>query len=329
MESVPTLFGHTNRPEWGLAMIVWEREDKRGYLFEDGTLRVLAEPFYRFMQPVDAETPAAGSVLTRLMTRVSSGSVRSARAPSRQFSLSEQLQLFLQQYPDGFTGTWRDQRRGTAAKRPLKRHRDPAIQRAQQRLSRAFLKECSKRGDFATAWNGVVEVLSQTDLVPSSQVNRLKQSTKRADEASLQALEAVLYGDEDLAGRFEAYVACASRLMRQAAPWELTTAILALVHPKDYVCVHSRGFRTQARWSMPELDGGPRVTAAAYAAFSREAQLVCQHLEQSGLTPEDYLDVHDFIEMTTSPSAQSRMHALPRPKKEPSAPDSKDPAAAA
>lgn len=329
MESVPTLFGHTNRPEWGLAMIVWERDDKRGYLFEDGTLRVLAEPFYRFMQPVDADTPAAGSVLMRLMTRASSGSVRSTRVPSRQFSLSEQLQLFLLQYPDGFMETWRDQRRGASAKRPLKRHRDPAIHRAQQQLSRAFLKDCSKRRDFAAAWNAVVTLLSQTDLVPSSQVNRLKQSTKRADEASLQALEAVLFGEEDLAERFETYVTCLNRLMRQAPPWELTTAVLALVHPKDHVCVHSRGFRTQARWSMPELDGGLRVTAAAYAAFSREAQLVCQHLEQSGLTPEDYLDVHDFIELTTSPSAQSRMHALPRPSNKPGAADSKDPAAAA
>src|SRR5690606_26156746 len=50
------VYQHTKRAQWGLAALVWERDGKRGYRFEDGSERVFREGFYHLLEP----RPAVG-----------------------------------------------------------------------------------------------------------------------------------------------------------------------------------------------------------------------------------------------------------------------------
>lgn len=313
-ESTPTLFRHSKRPDWGLAVIAWERDGKRGYLFESGMLRVLAEPFYRLMSPVTKITEADAATLHRLVSQLDVGasglhSSRAAQAPALRFAMSEQLSYFTSEYEDGFEGAWQRSQRGLGAKRRLKRHRDGAIAQAQEDLSPKALQDFVESGDAAGAWKAVAKVVASTDLVPTSQLDLLKKEAGRANVQGVEALAAVLYGDEDLSARFEAYVAALQSVLRKAPSWELVTSVLALVHPKEHVCVRRTSFQTQADWLLPEFKADKRVSALSYSGFSHLAKMVCEQLEQAGLHPSDYLDVHDFIKLTTSPSSQSRMLA--------------------
>ena len=47
------LYRHTKRPEWGVAILAWERGGRRAYQFEDGRLRKFREGYYSLMKPVD------------------------------------------------------------------------------------------------------------------------------------------------------------------------------------------------------------------------------------------------------------------------------------
>ena len=47
------VFEHIKRRDWGLGILAWEKQSTRGYLFENGQLRVMAEEFYSLMREVD------------------------------------------------------------------------------------------------------------------------------------------------------------------------------------------------------------------------------------------------------------------------------------
>src|SRR5688572_12808538 len=49
-----SLFQHASRPEWGGALIAWERDGKRGYQFEDGQLRIFTTGHYYLLEPIAA-----------------------------------------------------------------------------------------------------------------------------------------------------------------------------------------------------------------------------------------------------------------------------------
>ncbi len=310
-QSTPTLFKHSKRPEWGMSVIAWERDGKRGYLFESGMLRVLAEPFYRLMSPLEPTNEVELATLNRLLAQVdSNGSMvptRVSQAPSLRFAMAEQLKYFATEFDEGFGKPWQKKQRGAGAKRRLKRHRNAAIEEAQTELSAEFLLASIEHP--TDAWLKVTDILAATDLVPSAQVEALKAGIPRATEQGVQALHDVLYGEGDLSARFDAYVNALQTLLGKAPNWELCTATLALVCPKEHVCVRRTSFQTQADWLLPEFKADKRVNAVTYGGFSHLAKMVCEQLEQNELPPQDYLDVHDFIKLTTSPSAQSRMLA--------------------
>ncbi len=324
-QPLPTLFKHSKRPSWGLAVIAWERDDKRGYLFENGMLRTLAEPFYRFMVPVEKVDDAGHATLIRLMAQIEvtggAPSVRTSMSPALRFSLADQVAYFRSEYPEGFGGEWLKKVRGAGAKRRLKRHRDAAVAHAQEDLSLEFLQSSATDEGAADVWRKVASVLDQTDLVPTAQVEALRASAERANAQSVNALLGVLYGQDDLSARFDAYVHALEAQLGKAPNWELASAILGLVVPRECVCVRRTSFQTQADWLLPELRSARGVSALTYSAYSHLARTVCEYLEQHDLPPQDYIDVHDFIKLTTTPSAQSRMLTLQRSEGDATEPD--------
>ena len=332
MQQTPALLQHSRRPEWGLAVIAWERDGKRGYLFESGMLRVLAEEFYKFMTPVEQFGEANRATFERLMAQVDTqdSGLMSSRsiAPALRFAMSDQIALFKDQYPDGFGEAWQKKVRGAGAKRRLKRHRDSAITHAQSELSREFLEQCAADNPQA-AWEKVSDVLLATDLVPQAQVTALKSAAaSRATQQGVLALLGALHGEEDFSMRFDAYVGALAEMLRKDPNWELATAPLALINPAENVCVRRTSYQTQADWLLPEFKEGKRVSALTYGGFLHLNKMVTDQLQAADLAPADNLDVHDFIKATTSPSAQSKMLAT-KQATEAAVKTDKDPAAAA
>jgi hypothetical protein len=100
--------------------------------------------------------------------------------------------------------------------------------------------------------------------------------------------------------RFERMVAA----LGSAANWSLATAVAALVHPREHVCVHVTTMRQQAKIFFPDFSVGKKPTYKGYRRYQELARAVFDELTAMGESPRDLLDVRDFIWLTQRPSAR-------------------------
>jgi hypothetical protein len=304
-----TLYRHTKKPEWGTAVIAWERDGKRAYLFDSGMVKVLAEPFYTLMAPVEAESAELAMRLTGHLER-SALSSRTRTAPSVRFSLQQQVDWFADEYPGGFAGeAWEKKARGSSDTRRLKRHRMPAIADAQMKLGAEHLKELSSAGNGADTVRLICDLLSETDLVAAAQLSTLKRKAPKAQPTLPQLIHDLLYSTnpEDTAPLFDDLVTALTQILGSSPSWELSTSLLALVKPGVHVCVRRAAFAKQAEWMMPDANLTKQPSSLGYAGFLRLAHEVNDRLTELGHTPDDLFDVHDFIRFATTTSAQHKM----------------------
>lgn len=309
-EATLTLYRHTKKPDWGTAVIAWERDGKRAYLFDSGMVKVLAEPFYALMAPVMDESSELAARLTGHLERSGSLSQRSRSAPTVRFSLQQQLDWFLDEYPGGFTGeAWEKKARGSGDLRRLKRHRGPAIADAQTKLDAETLKALADAGKPTDTIKLVCDLLFETDLVATNQLDQLKAKAAKAPSELPAVLYSLLHSPnpEDMAPLFDDFVLALTRTLGSSPSWELATSLLALVRPGVHVCVRRASFVRQSEWIMPDLNLTKQPTSLGYAGFLRLAHEVNDKLAEMGHTPDDLFDVHDFIRFATTSAAQHKM----------------------
>lgn len=315
-QALPDFYQHTRRPEWGLAVLAWERDGKRAYLFEGGMLKVLAEPFFELMQPTTEPVENGESIVQRLAKHLEANdairtSTRASLPPS--VSLQDQLGLLRGEYEGDFAGNdWQEKVRGIGQQRRLKRHRNPAVEQARNDLSQAQLEAYGNDKKYVEAWTALVEVMSASDLAPPKQVEALRKRVDRANQQSVEVLSTLLYGDVPFAECFDAFIKELRRVLGATPSWELATAVLTLVHPEVHVCVRKTSFQKQAELRLTSVSNIQRPNSAGYMSCLELATTLQEDLKRAGAKPEDLLDIHDFVKLTTTPSALRRMQAVQR-----------------
>lgn len=317
--TLPKAYRHKKRKEWGLALIAWEQDGKRGYYFEECGMRILAEGFYGLMREVEAPEEDVARLYARLEP-ILERDKRSHRSADKaetaaELSFEDQVGLLLADYPEGFGGSkWQNKHRGQTAGKRLKRHRDAAIAMAQKKLAKQALRAYLDEADFVAVWRDVLDVLQATDLVAKAKLNALKLREGSEVRGLAQATFNLLYKDQAVEERFGTFIAECRRTLSKAVPWELPTALLALVDPAQFVCVSPTSFRQQAKWVLPSLSLSNQPSGKAYLGILELARAVSDRLAAAGQKPKDLFDVYDFIRATTSPSAKKRASALAKAK---------------
>lgn len=316
--SVP-IYRHDKRSDWGAALLTWERDDKRGYLFEDGVHRVIAEPYFHLMRLAPVEQADLSKVfrqqISRMSTSMAAGVLDPSRGATTMFSLDEQAQLLLGLFPEGFAGArWRARHRGVGAKKALKRHRDPCIRGMQEILSPSRLASVVADGSLTKLWTDIVKQLEATDLAPPLEVKVLGQRVDRAERVLAVALLALLdpepCTEDEFRTRFSNYVAALGQWLGRTPSWQLATSLLALHSPTQHVCVHSASLGRQRTWMGDSPIRARKPNAIDYRKALTTAERVERELKQLGQEPADLLDVYDFIRTATTPSAMRRLEAL-------------------
>lgn len=315
--NLPALHQHKKRKEWGLAILAWERPGKRAYLFEDGELRIIAEGFFSLIQEVDRPRSEVEALCMRLGTDLKAihgareAASTTARTSDPVIRFDDQMSFFRSKFPQGFAGDkWTKKQRGKGAKKRLKRHRDAAVEEARQKLSRERLDELLVQLQYRPIWNDVVEVLDNADLVPAAQLKNLDSDVAEDWRALAIAVRDLLWEDGSYEAHFDRFLKTFRATFKKPAPWQLATALSALVHPEEHVCIRPSSFREQAKSMAPRLPMGKTPNASAYARFASMAKTVRDKLESDGLAPRDYLDVYDFVRITLTPKAQKQLRAL-------------------
>lgn len=306
---------HAQRPGWGLAIRVWTRRDLRGYQFEDGQLRTIAEPFEHMMRPVTRpadETARLHEELWKLSGLAQARNERRRGAGGRStcsVSFDEQVALFLVDFPEGFTDpAWLRDMRGAGTGRKSTRHREPAVGLAHSLLGADALAPLMREEEHGLIIARAQKILEACSLVSTSQRAPLTNLLPAKQRAFAVALHEWLHGAEPRERPFGRLVSSLEGPKRPPS-WPLITAFAALVHPADHICIKPSVFVQQAKVLAPGLTLGSRPSHTEYELMNGLAATITEELHSRKLTPKDRLDVHDFIWATIRPAAVTRIES--------------------
>jgi len=312
-EPAPQLVRHTAKPVWGCGALVRNAPTKRSYQFEDGRTRTFKKGFYHLLEPVDLPDNRAEKLADQLIARADDrAEVREAKAEAEPVNTAEvkallekQIGLFLEEFPEGFSGdAWKARYRGDDGRR-LKRHRDPVIEAGQALFSVETIDQHLADDDalaFRDAW---LELLDSTDLVTPARRRALKSA--KVGTAWLESLKDLLHGDGAFPVRFERWIAETERLSDKAATWSLCLAPLALMQPKDHMVIRHSRMKHQLGWVRPGYPLPKRPGAPTYADMRKVVDQIVTALTDAGHEPADLFDVYDFIQLTTTTKAREAM----------------------
>ncbi len=301
------LFRHSRRPQWGLAVVVWERGDKRGFRFEDGSERAFKEGYYDLFEPVPAVGEAA-NVLARLALQVAEAETEASGVPSGP-SLTELVAVFRELYPDGFVDAqWISRRRGDGSRRRAKRHRSAAVEHAASMLSREVLDSALAASDAAGVVQRFVAVMVATDLVTSKQLDSLRKASPTL--ALAQALRDLVHEPDPEGTRFDAVLKLLVRSPGGRPSWQLLSGMRALVDPQQDVCIRPSVFFAAAQTVNRGRARKVSPTGPSYERLVAVARDLRDRIVALGEAPRDMLDVYDFMWDTCRPAAASVLTEL-------------------
>lgn len=300
----PELLRHVKRPQWGLAILAWERGDRRAYQFEDGRLRKFKEGYYDMMQPGESKQRSEEAVIADLQAAIGTTRSTTRKTLKPAASFDEQVELFKSLYPGGFQGEkWTEEHRGTPEGRDLKRHRDPAIAQAREVLAEGEVAAMMAEARYADLRSAVTELLASTSLVSLRHVKTLRGLEEDETERFAEAVAGLLHGEGDFGPRFKVWLKLLRDVLGGKPSWRIATVLPALMEPDRHVVVRHSAFIRQAASIAPTSKYSRRPRARAYRNFRRVARVAHTRLEAADLKPRDLMDVHDFIWATLRDSA--------------------------
>jgi hypothetical protein len=308
----PTLYSHSVRKDWGVGVLAGEKDGKRRYLFENGEERTFASGFDQLMERVERPTPEQQLIFARLQGALA-GRAKNGDDGGKPsgFTLSKQLAKFRESFPAGFSDpSWLEDVRGGANGRVR-----TALAAAEEKLSAKALDSLASNRSPAEAWEVVREVLVASRLVPNAQLAPKQPSGERGLAGAIREL---LHGTGDYDKRFDRFVSTYTAAFGGPPGWELATALSALVHPLDHVCVDAAMFKKQVKAVSAQRSVPARPSGSGYATFLSVARLIANKLAELGEVPRDLMDVRDFIVFTMKPASKAPKPKAARERAEPS-----------
>lgn len=299
-DDLPTLYSHTKRPQWGLAILAQRTGEKARYLFQDGRLRAFPTDFDHLVEPVDKPLDVAARVAGQLSAQLDDGpAIRPVERDDR-LSFDAQIAIFEHLHPDGFDDPRYIAmcRRGS---RRRKRQREPLVAEARAALSADAIGEAIERGEPTAVRDAAVALLAKCTAVRARDRRPLERLPEDRHLDFALTLHALLYGDGDPFDRFTRYLAVIDFDPDDRVTWPLATALPALVDPERHIAVKRSVFRKQAAWMAPRLVVGKIPNAGKYKRVLDMARAIRARLEEAGHSPRDLWDVHDFVWMTLRP----------------------------
>lgn len=303
------LYRHVKRPQWGVAILAWEKEETRGYQFEDGRLRKIKKGYYDLLQTVDDIERSKDAIVQNLENAVAAN--RGQASPKRQEKVApfeEQIELFTEMYPKGFNDPqWIADHRRDPDGRALKRHREPVVEDTKEALSAERCATLLEEEKYDELVETTLDILAGTSLVPISHVKTLRQIDEEERKHLAEAVNHLLHGEPHFDVRFGEWLEVLTKLFGGRPSWRTATALPALAFPKEQVNVRRSAFIRQAGSIAPTARYSKKAKVRSYKNYRRMAVAVRKRLEQAGHEPRDLLDVHDFIWATLRNSALDQL----------------------
>jgi hypothetical protein len=150
---------------------------------------------------------------------------------------------------------------------------------------------------YGQVWEQVASLVGESGLVSPAKLKQ-KPAAPEKQRALAFSVRELLYGTATYESRFDHFVHAFAAAFGQTPPWELATALSALVHPNAHVCVDATLFRRQLKASHSRKTVGAQPNSSGYNVFLGVTRLVANTLTEQGDAPRDLFDVRDFIALT-------------------------------
>lgn len=303
------------RPKWGLALFAWKSGHKLAYQFEDGVLRKFRARYGHLFEPVDLGEEERAMTVEMLLESLGdrlpgepSSAVSVGAAIASADVLDAQVNLFREQYSNGFRDEEFQHEYREREDRRVKRHAGAAIAHAQELLSEDEVNALADTPEVI--WDRAVEVMEQTDLVTPAKLKPFAKLDTDTRAALGRALAERLHGDRSERARFRALSRAVKQATGKRISWSVATVVPALVHPNEEIVVRPSVVRSFIQTYELELS---LPKTARYPAYRRLKQLYREmrtRMEHHGLLPEDGLDVYRFLHLTLRRKAIGRLEEL-------------------
>jgi len=302
----PRIFKDATKPEWGVAVLLEQREGKMVLGFEDGSRRTFklgqAPNMVELSDTPEAERRALDARVRKVAVAKpvkKAGAKRGVakRASSAHSTFEAQVAWFEGKFPGGFLAEpFTKDERGLLEAKGKKSYKEGAIKLAQEQLS----PEKFAAGDSAQLFASALKVLQATNIVfPQEGSIPFAAIPEEKRPALLEALRNLLHGEGEYGARLEQFVAAVNMVDKEGkareVTWPLATLFGALYAPEQHVCVKPVAFASQAATLQKNVDTSKPVTGAKYAALLGLAKSVQERLVAAGLQPRDLMDVYSFI----------------------------------
>jgi hypothetical protein len=196
---------------------------------------------------------------------------------------------FLNRYPLGFD----DQKY-------FKDERDYKINASgllHESMSKEILSRLIDQGDYASVYDLTKKMIGKNNLIFRNEKISLFESLKKGvaeQKLFSNALYELLYGDAEIALRFDAFADVLEKL--DTCKWPIATYFTFLLDPSCHICVKPTYFQAAARSYAFEINYVARPRWACYRRILKFVDHVGKQLsKRSSLKPHDLIDVQGFI----------------------------------
>ncbi|MCE0733633.1 DUF3553 domain-containing protein [Halomonas sp. G15] len=211
--------------------------------------------------------------------------IKSSKTLEKYKSLPDSIETFLSQFPGGFYGEkFYDEERG---------YKEKASALARETLSEGALNPGIQQEDYAELCRSAMRVIAATNLVFPNEKMALKDGlqSRANQQLFVERLYALLYGEEGLSSRFEAFCRCLETL--GAAKWTTATYFPFLVHSETSMFIKPTITQHAAEICRFEINYQPQLNWLTYKSVLDFSNTI--KVEIAELEPRDMIDVQSFM----------------------------------
>jgi hypothetical protein len=263
---------HPNKPEWGIGEVLEDTKGDTVNIFFVGSGEKVLKPSSFSLSRVEGPE-AAHPVLDNLR-------------PGPKFkSLSLLVANFKRVFPVGF--------QGDAYHRNERDYKVKAHDLMASSLGKIGFGALVDNEDFAEICKRALAVVNQTNLIFPNEKMSLKDGLKSAAGATLFSVKlyALLYDDQPMSQRFDAFADCLSEL--HASKWTTATYFLFMRFPEQHMFLKPEVTRKAADACGFELNYRPEPNWFTYSKLLALSQYLFESLAE--LKPRDMIDIQSFI----------------------------------
>ena len=268
---------HPTKDDWGLGEVLADSngESVRIFFVGGGEKTI----FLKIIQPVKVSgTEATHPGLDNLK-------IDKSKSGIKYQSLSDSIQFFLKEYPEGFYGE-----KFITEERNYK---DEAHKTAQELLNKEIFHSLLAQEDYMEIRNRALRVINKTNIIFRHEVMSLNNGLD--DEGVQKAFSIALYNflfdGGELKQRFEAF----SRVLENAGAdkWPVMSYFLFILFPDKYMFVKPTIMQRLSDLCRFEINYKPQLNWLTYKCILDFSNYLMHEL--SDLKPRDMIDVQSFM----------------------------------